>query len=275
LNIRPGRSYLDCTVGSGGHSQAIIQQGGRLYGLDADPQAIKRATNQLSISCPGADWQLRCLNFNQLGQAAQDWGIKAFSGILLDLGLSSDQLADPKRGFSFQVDAPLDMRTDPNLQVTAADLVNGLNKGELYELFLKLAEEKHSLAIADHLVRARRTRPIRTTLDLVRIISQVVPHRPQGIHPATKVFQALRIVVNDELNNLRSCLKQALKLLEPKGRLAVISFHSLEDRIVKYFIRSEDGLINLTKKPIVPKEAEIKFNPRSRSAKLRLAEKYG
>lgn len=170
------------------------------------------------------------------------------------------------------------MRASPDYQVTAADLINGLNKGELYELFTKLGEEQHSLSIADLIVRTRLIKPIITTKQLAEIVMKAVSKRKDlsahwRIHPATKVFQALRIAVNDELNNLKTVLPQAVALLKPGGRLAVISFHSLEDRIVKLYFKNNAQLINLTKKPIMASDQEIKANPRSRSAKLRVVEK--
>jgi 16S rRNA (cytosine1402-N4)-methyltransferase len=278
LAVKPGEVYLDCTLGSAGHALEIIKAGGRLYGLDIDPEALKRSKERIFKVCPNAFFKAKLENFSQLAAVAQEFGLTAVAGILLDLGLSSEQLADPNRGFSFNSDAPLDMRASPDYQVTAADLLSGLNKGELYELFTKLGEEQHSLSIADLIVRTRLAKPITTTKQLAEIVMKAVSKRQDlsahwRIHPATKVFQALRIAVNDELNNLKAVLPQAVALLKPGGRLAVISFHSLEDRIVKNFIKNEKKLINLTKKPIMPSDEEIKANPRSRSAKLRVAEK--
>jgi len=273
LNIQPGEAYLDCTVGSAGHAVEILKKGGKLYGLDVDPAALKRAKKHLSQACPKAFYRLAQHNFSQLTAAAKQFGLTSVAGVLFDLGLSSEQLADKARGFSFQHDAPLDMRADPNLAVTAANLINGLNKGELNELFKKLGEEQRSLSIADSIVHARQSGSISSTLNLVDIISRAVPKRRGRLHPATKVFQALRIAVNDELNNLKQALPQAISLLKPKGRLVVISFHSLEDRIIKNFIKNNHQLNNLTKKPLRPNAGEIKLNPRARSAKLRAAEK--
>ncbi len=207
-----------------------------------------------------------------MAAVSQEFGLTAVAGILLDLGLSSEQLADPDRGFSFNLDAPLDMRASPDYQVTAADLINGLNKGELYELFHKLGEEQHSLSIADLIVRTRLEKPITTTKQLAEIVMKAVKFRGKT-HPATKVFQALRIAVNDELNNLKAVLPQAVALLKPGGRLAVISFHSLEDRIVKLYFKNNPNLAILTAKPVIAAEEEVKTNPRSRSAKLRVAQK--
>ena len=271
LQVKPGEAYLDATVGSAGHSFEIVKHGGRVFGLDIDPAALERAQNRLQ-TCPGADFSLKKLNFGQLAVAARDWQIHAFDGILFDLGLSSDQLADAHRGFSFLQDSPLDMRANPDLAVTAADLVNGLNKGELNELFQKLGEEPHSLAIADAIVHARVKQPITTTGQLVKIIESATRRRGR-INPATKVFQALRIAVNDELNNLKVALPQAVTLLKPGGRLLVISFHSLEDRIVKNFMKENQNIKIIYKHPVKPSREEVLANPRSRSAKLRVAEK--
>ncbi|MCX6816324.1 MAG: 16S rRNA (cytosine(1402)-N(4))-methyltransferase RsmH [Candidatus Beckwithbacteria bacterium] len=270
LQVKPGEAYLDATIGSAGHAVEIVKRGGRVFGLDVDPAALERARNRLH-SCPGADFKLTKRNFGQLEAAAKDWQISAFSGILFDLGLSSDQLADDQRGFSFLQDSPLDMRADPDLAVTAADLVNGLNKGELNELFQKLGEEPRALAISDEIVHSRARQPITTTAQLVKIVKEAVGGRYQRINPATKVFQALRIAVNDELNNLKAALPQAVALLKPGGRLAVISFHSLEDRIVKNFMKDNQNLKILYKHPVKPGREEILANPRSRSAKLRVA----
>lgn len=270
LNIQPGEAYLDCTVGSAGHAVEIVKKGGKLYGLDVDPAAIQRAKKRLA----GSFYRLQQMNFAQLSAAAEKFRLTSVAGILMDLGLSSEQLADKTRGFSFQHQAPLDMRADPSLSVTAADLINGLTKGELNELFKKLGQEQHSLSIADHIVRARRAKPINTTLELADIVCQAVPPRRGRLHPATKVFQALRIAVNDELNSLKTALPLAVDLLKENGRLVIISFHSLEDSIVKHFIKNQTNLKILTKKPIRPTAAEIAQNPRARSAKLRAAEKH-
>ena len=271
LKITPGEAYLDCTLGSAGHAVEIIKKGGKLFGLDVDPAAIKRAKARLE-KIPNAYFRLKTLNFSQLKLAAQSWKLTSVAGILLDLGLSSEQLADTARGFSFMTAAPLDMRADPNLTVTAADLINGLTKKELNDLFKKLGQEQYSLAIANGIVRTRREKRISSTLELAQLVARVKPRRGK-LHPATKVFQALRIAVNDERNNLKAVLPQAVDLLKPGGRLVVISFHSLEDRIIKHFIKNNQNLTNLTKKPIQPTQSEIANNPRARSAKLRIAQK--
>ena len=214
-------------------------------------------------------------NFAHLQEIAQECGFDQVAGILFDLGVSTHQLLTQERGFSFTSDALLDMRMDPDLGVAAADLVNGLRKEELYELFHKLGEERFAWRIARVIVRARSLRPIRTGKELAGVIAGAKPKRKRfgRIHPATRCFQALRIAVNDELNNLKAALPQAVNLLKPGGRLVVISFHSLEDRIVKNFLKGESALKILTKKPIKPSEEEVEINPRSRSAKMRVGEK--
>lgn len=291
LNIKPGEKYIDATVGGGGHSFEILRLGGLVLGLDCDPEAIKAAGRYLSSACPvpylcayahdtgpNTSWQLAQGNFAHLNKVAQDRDFNQVAGILFDLGVSSSQLETPQRGFSFRSQSQLDMRMDPSLKVTAADLVNGLNKGELDELFNKLGEEHYSRHIAEAICRARRIAPIKTCKQLAQIIAGAKPRSGQTerIDPSTRCFQALRIAVNDELNNLRVGLPQALDLLKREGRLVVISFHSGEDRIVKNFFRKmeERGKVKIiAKKPIVVSETEKAINPRSRSAKLRVAEK--
>ena len=272
LKVEPGKVYLDCTLGSGGHALEILKKGAELYAIDQDPETVKRARNRLTSSCSKAEFHLQEGNFKNLEELASNFKVKSFDGILFDLGLSSDQLDDPKRGFSFQTSAPLDMRADSNLTVTAADLVNGLHKGELEKLLEKYGQESFSKAIAKKIVETRSQKPIKTTLELADLVSQVKRHRGK-IHPATLTFQALRIAVNDELNNLKSSLPQAVNLLSKNGRLVIISFHSLEDKIVKNFIKGEFKLKNLTDKPLTPSEEEVLKNPRSRSAKLRAVAK--
>lgn len=291
LKIQKGEKYIDATIGGGGHTEAILKKGGIVLGIDCDPEAIKAAGRYLSQACPvphrdgagpGASWRLAQGNFTHLEEIAVKEGFSQVAGVLLDLGVSTHQLEIPERGFSFNIEAPLDMRMDPSLTVTAADLVNGLNKGELDELFSKLGQEKHSRRIAAALVSARRVRLIKTCGELTKIVLKAQPKRGRREktgprrwrrHPATRVFLALRIAVNDELNNLKKALPQAIEVLKPKGRLVVISFHSGEDRIVKQFLRREEDkkLKILTEKPVRPTPEEREKNPRSRSAKLRAA----
>lgn len=278
LNVRPGGKYIDATLGGGGHTQKILELGGKILAIDCDPEALKAASEYLSSACPSTYWQLAQGNFAHLKKIAHEHGFIKIDGILFDLGVSSYQLQTPARGFSFNLEGPLDMRMDPSLKVTAADLVNGLNRGELEELFLKLGDENYARRIAQAIIKARNVNPIKTCNELAEIIIKVKPRRGKfdRIHPATRCFQALRIAVNDELNNLREALPQALDILKPKGRLVVISFHSGEDKIVKHFFINEEKKERvriITKKPIRPTPEEIEQNPRSHSAKLRVTEK--
>ncbi len=251
LNVQKGKWYLDATLGDGGHSLAILQAGGNVVGIDVDPEALERVRKRFEKEKINKEKYILIQgNFREIKQLLGD---KKFSGIIFDLGVSSLQFDEVKRGFSFMKDAPLDMRMDPSLKVTAADLINGLNKGELIKLFLTLGEERQAKKVTELIIS---NRPISTTMQLAKIIY---------VHPA-KVFQALRIAVNDELNSLKEALPQALELLDLGGMIIVISFHSLEDRIVKHFFKSK----NL----ITPSDEEIKLNPRSRSAKMRVFKKY-
>ncbi len=279
LNIRPRKKYIDATLGGGGHSEEIVKRGGILLGIDQDPEAISFASERLKKACPGLTPPVFAKgNFTSISRLARENDFDKVDGVLFDLGVSSHQLETSYRGFSFNQEGSLDMRMDPGLSVTAKDLVNGLNEGELSKLFLKLGEEKLAKRYARAICGARAGRQIETGDELAKIIME---HAPPGkkyerIHPATRVFQALRIAVNDELNSLKEALPQALELLNPEGRLVVISFHSLEDGIVKRFFlenQQKNVLKIINQKPVVPTEKEIKLNPRSRSAKLRGAEK--
>src|SRR3989344_1007342 len=271
LNIRKDGAYLDGTLGSAGHAVEIVKRGGRLYGIDVDPEALRRARARL-MEIPNVFFKVLPSNFALLKQVAVQFGVNRFAGILLDLGLAREQLEDERRGFSFRHSGPLDMRADPNLTVTAANLLNGLNHGELVKLLETFGEEPRAKAIAAAIVKQRAIKPLTTTGELSQLVEKVYGGRGKT-HPATKTFQAIRLAVNDELNNLKSALPQAEEMLEVGGRLAVISFHSLEDRLVKQFIKNSNTLTSLTKKPITGSDEEVKANPRSRSAKLRLAEK--
>ena len=282
--------YIDSTVGAGGHAWGILEAsspGGRLLGLDADPDALHIARERLAGF--GERAVLAHANFDTLESVAPAHGFHAVDGLLFDLGLSSVQLADATRGFSFQVEGPLDMRFDSRQAQTAAGLVNTLTADELADILRRYGEERYARRIARAIVAHR---PLATTQELVALIERVVPGRGK-VHPATRTFQALRIATNDELGALERALPQAVKLLRPRGRLLVISFHSLEDRIVKHFFREaerdcicppelpvcvcdhEATLKVLTRKPIAPSAGEIARNPRSRSAKLRVAERLG
>jgi 16S rRNA (cytosine1402-N4)-methyltransferase len=276
LAVQPGGRYIDCTLGGGGHAATILDRsspGGQLLGIDADPEAIKVAKAKLEA------YSNSTLLINQNFVNLRDICIKnhffPVHGILFDLGLSSLQLNGSGHGFSFQHDAPLDMRLSPSQQVTAADIVNNSSEVELARLIKTLGEESRGGKIAHYIVQQR---PIKTTLKLAQTVEQAVGGRRGRIHPVTKTFLALRIAVNQELEHLQSALEQAVDLLGFGGRLVVISYHSLEDRIVKYYLRREASgeearLRLVNKKVITPSLAEVQFNPRSRSAKLRAAER--
>lgn len=265
LNVRPGELYIDATYGAGGHSREILARGGKVLALDVSPEAVETAEE---------DPRLKIVlgNFRNLGEIARREGFDKVAGILFDLGISSDEL-ESIPGLSFQRDEPLDMRLDPSLGVTAADLLNALPESKLVELFSTYGEEPASRKLAAAIVRARTEKKFERTSDLLQTIESVKGSKRFGqAHPATQVFQALRIAVNDELDALKAALPQAAELLNKGGRLVVISFHSGEDRIVKKFLTSS-ALNVLTPKPITPAAAEKAANPRSRSGKLRAAEK--
>lgn len=298
LALRPGDWCIDGTLGGAGHAEAMLEAiapDGRLLGLDADPAAIERGRSRLARF--GDHVVLEQANFRDLAHAAHRHGFTAVRAVLLDLGVSSYQLAEPERGFSFLAPGPLDMRMDPSSSLTADDIVNRWSQEALADLIYRFGEEPRSRRIARAIVEAR---PLHNTVALAEVISRAVGGgKGQRIHPATRVFQALRIAVNNELASLEAALPQIVALLAKGGRLAVISFHSLEDRIVKQFIQREArdcicdlepvgrlvagtpacrcghqaSLRPITRKPIQPSAAEVAANPRSRSAKLRIAER--
>jgi len=268
LQVKKGGRYIDGTLGEGGHAKEIIQAGGDVLGIEQDPKILTQARNNL-----GNEALLVEGNFRRIDEIARENKFTEVSGILLDLGISSWHLEESGRGFTFQKEEPLDMRADPNLAVTAADLLNGLTKHELERLIRQFGEEERAGELARALVRARTLRPLRTTGDLLKVVSEVKGRGGrEKLHPATKIFQALRIAVNDELENLRSVLPRAFGILGKGGTLVVISFHSLEDREVKRFFaqmgKDGEGEI-LTPKPIQPSSQEVSQNQRSRSARLR------
>lgn len=270
LAPRDGGRYIDGTIGAGGHAAGILEASapnGRLLGLDADPSALAIAAQNLARF--GDRALLVHSNYDRLREVAAANGFVPVDGIVLDLGLSSIQLADTQRGFSFTSDGALDMRMNPQEPTTAADLVNTLDEKSLADILFKFGEERASRRIARAIVAAR---PIHTAAQLARVIEQTMGRRGR-LHPATRTFQALRIAVNRELERLEQVLPHIVEVLAPGGRVAIITFHSLEDRIVKNFFRSSDRLRVLTKHPVRPTQAEIANNPRSRSAKLRIAEK--
>ncbi len=288
LALQPDAACIDGTLGGAGHAEALLiatAPGGRLLGLDADPAAIERSRVRLAPF--GSRATLVQASFRQMADVAAAHGFAALQAILLDLGMSSFQLAEAERGFSFLGEGPLDMRMNPGTALTAAEIVNEWPVEELADVIYQYGEEPRSRRIARAIITAR---PLRTTTELAAAVSRAIGGHAH-IHPATRVFQALRIKVNDELGTLEAVLPQIVTLLAPGGRFAVITFHSLEDRIVKQFIQRETRdclcpprlprcvcghkatLKIVTRKPIQPDEAEVVANPRSRSAKLRIAEK--
>jgi len=287
LRVQPGGRYVDCTVGLGGHAAAILERsfpGGQLLGIDADPEAIRITRTRLRPY--GSSLVLVNENFAHLECICSRYDFRPVHGILFDLGVSSYQLEASDRGFSFQRDALLDMRYNPGQQLSAADIVNNAPEAELADIIWQYGEERFSRQIARHIVAHR---PVTRSLELAQLVAQAVKTRGR-IHPATRTFQALRIAVNSELQNLRAALGGVPKLLGHGGRLVVISYHSLEDRIVKEFIGRESkgclcppgipqcicghrpSLRPVTRKVITPSPAEIEANPRSRSARMRVAE---
>ena len=280
LTIEKGGINVDCTVGAGGHSEKILKKtapDGRLIAIEKDKISITIAQSNLKMYSDRIFFIND--NFRNLKEILEKSGIKEVCNVLFDLGISSIQLSDRKRGFSFQFDAPLDMRADDKEKIKASDLVNSLNKDELENMIRKFGEEKYSNRIAEGIVKAREKKPIETTLELVNIILNSIPGFRRfntRIHPATKTFQALRIIVNDEINSLKEGISAGVDVLKKGGRIFVISFHSIEDRIVKEKFRhynKESVLKILTKKPITPDLNEISINRRARSAKLRIGEK--
>jgi 16S rRNA (cytosine1402-N4)-methyltransferase len=271
LNIRRDRWYVDCTLGTGGHTEAILQRGGRVIGIDCDEEVISLAKERLKQF---KDRVVFCnRNFIELPEIMRKNKIEKVWGTLYDLGVSSYQIEAEHRGFSFAKRSPLDMRMDLRGRVKADDLVNKKKEDELFRIIAEYGQEKRARAIAREIVR---NRPIETTDELAKVIVKVYRGRRGRIHPATKTFQAIRIAVNDELENLKSSLEDAIGLLAEGGRIVVISFHSGEDRIVKERFRfwEKEGVFRiLTKRPLVPSMEEIERNVRARSAKLRAGEK--
>lgn len=303
LQPESGGHYVDGTIGGGGHAAAILAHSapdGKVLGIDRDPQALIRAGERLKEKVHQGRLLLVQGNYSEMARFVAQADFMPVQGIVLDLGFSSDQIEDPERGFSFSVDGPLDMRLDQSSGLSAADLVNTTGEQELAELFWRYGEENRARQIAWRVVSAREKGPITRTTQLARLAAAGVPYRPGMIHPATRIFQALRIAVNAELQHLETALPQLLDVLlagregtggeEGSGRMVIISFHSLEDRLVKGFMRREASdcicppgipvcvcnhrarLRLLTPKPVTPTHEEIAANPRARSAKLRAAE---
>jgi 16S rRNA (cytosine1402-N4)-methyltransferase len=294
LNIKKDGIYVDCTLGGAGHSCLIAAKlgaKGTLIGIDQDQIALNAASERLQ----GVDCQIRLVksNFKDIKKVLTDLGLAGVDGILFDLGVSSPQLDEAERGFSYNHDAPLDMRMDQEGDLTAYDIVNGWDDEELASIIYRYGEEKFSRRIAKSIVEARKDKPIESTLELAEIVKLAIPAatRRTGPHPAKRTFQAIRIAVNDELDVFASALEDAIECLNPNGRVSVITFHSLEDRICKQTFQKYVGgctcppdfpkcvcnhkatLHIVTRKPIAPSDEELESNPRARSAKLRIAEK--
>lgn len=296
LDLQPGKKVVDCTLGGGGHAKAILSRiipGGQFVGIDRDSDAIEHARKQLSQF--EGSFSLVRGDFSDIGRILGDLGIVPVDGILFDLGVSSHQLDTPERGFSFSSPAPLDMRMDLSQPQTAADLVNTLSERELAQLIYVHSDERWAARIAKFIVESRQKAPVTTTAELADVVSRAIPARfhPPKTHPATRTFQAIRVALNSEMEALDNGLQAAVDALKDGGRVAVISYHSLEDRKVKQFFAAQSSrcqcpprmpecvcgarqiLKILTKKPVIPTPEEIGANPRARSAKLRVAEKVG
>lgn len=279
LQIKPGNKYIDATLGGGGHALKIIKSGGELLGIDRDPDAIaftrKRLHEELSAGL-SSSYRLVRGNFKNIASIAQEHGFEQVDGILMDIGLSSYHLDQSGRGFSYRQNEPLDMRMNPQTKLTAFDVVNSYDEQKLYELFLHFGETHVAQELARSIASARGIKPIVTTDDLVQQIERAfnntsVRDKPRRTRVLAMVFQAIRIEVNQELENLKTGLVGATNLLNKKGRLVIITFHSLEDRIVKLFFKDNEFLKDLGDK--LPQQEEIEVNSRARSARLRVAEK--
>lgn len=289
MTPEPGKVLIDGTLGGGGHTEQMLKNGAVVYGVDRDPEAHAYAARRLKPF--GENFRPIVGNFSEITNLLPEQGVEKVDGILVDLGVSSRQFDAAERGFSFSKEGDLDMRMGPSCPLTAADIVNTWAEAELARIFWQYGEERASRKIARQLCELRKTQPFRTTTELASCIEKLIPRRGKKIHPATKVFQALRIEVNDELGELRKLLDTAKEILAPGGRLAVISFHSLEDRMVKRHFKAvsqkeidrpewpapqpnpEYGFNILTRKPVTASDKEVGVNPRSRSAVLRVAEK--
>jgi 16S rRNA (cytosine1402-N4)-methyltransferase len=294
LNIKPDGIYVDCTLGGAGHSSLILSKltdNGKLFAFDQDEVAIANAKEKLSLY--GEQLTIIKSNFLYLKEELEKLGIEKVDGVLYDLGVSSPQLDTPERGFSYHHDAPLDMRMDNDADISAYDVINHWSYEDLVRIFFRYGEEKFSKQIARKIEARREIKPIETTFELVELIKEGIPApaRRKGGHPAKRIFQAVRIAVNDELAVFEKSLQKAIDILNPEGRISVITFHSLEDRICKAAFKKASETPDLphglpiipeefkpilkliTRKPILPSEEELEHNNRARSAKLRIAEK--
>lgn len=273
---KPGGVYIDATLGSGGHAERILEKSapsGKLIGIDLDPLMLEIAKRRLS------KFHDRCFfaegNFVELNEIINSFGFTEVDGIIFDLGVSTEHFAEASRGFSIVKDGPLDMRLSPRIRITAGEIINRWTPDRLVEILYKYGEEHRARKIVKYIAERRRKGKINTTGELAELVVSAIGGRRGKIHPATKTFQALRIAVNDELNNIKTALPQAVELLKTGGRLCVISFHSLEDRIAKNIFRNIAGskIKIITKKPVIPTKEETLENPRARSAKIRVAER--
>jgi len=281
LDPKPGQVIVDATLGTGGHSLEILKRitpGGRLIGIDRDEDSLALCRKRLSGF--NGSFDLAHSNFSGLDAVLKDYGVESIDGIVFDLGISTFQLKNAQRGFSFQEEGPLDMRLDRSSYISAYDLVNNLDEREISNMLWNFGQERWHNRIAHLLVEERRSQPISTTSQLAELVVRAIPRRYRRsyyrIHPATRTFQAVRIAVNHELEFIESALRKAVSFLKRKGRICVISFHSLEDRQVKHTFKAlkAEGLIDIiTVKPLVPAEAEVADNPSSRSSKFRAAER--
>ena len=281
LKLAPGQTIVDATLGTGGHSLEILKRitpGGRLIGIDRDEDSLAICRQRLSQF--QGSFELVHANFVDLDQVLQKLGVEKIDGIIFDLGISSYQLKDAQRGFSFQEEGPLDMRLDRTSYISAYDLVNNLNENEISHLLWTFGQERWHNRIAHLLIEERRNEPIATTKQLANLVMRAIPHRYRKsyyrIHPATRTFQAVRIAVNRELEILENAIRKAVAILGKQARICVISFHSLEDRVIKHTFRAlkADGIIDIiTAKPLTPAAGEVELNPSSRSSKFRVAER--
>lgn len=275
LRIEKGGRYIDCTLGDGGHALEILKRGGNVLGVELEAGSLSRGNKRIEEAGFTDSFVGVKGNFANIDKIAKENGFEKANGILYDLGYSSTQLKDSELGLSFLGDQPLDMRADKELTVTAADLVNALPEKELESLFREYGEEKYAKRFAQAIVNARDLKKLTSTKDLTDVIIDAAPpgYDNKRLHPATRVFQSLRVAVNSELANLKLSLPRAARLLLPGGRMAVIAFHSLEDRVVKRFGSGVQPVRVVNKKPIVPSKKEVQKNPRARSARLRIFER--
>ena len=277
LDPKANENFIDCTADGGGHTTAILERmgaKGKVLGIDADQVLLKELEKKLKEQKLDKQVILVCDNFSNLKEIAKQARFKRVDGILFDLGFSSWHLEESGRGFTFLKNEPLDMRYNPSSALSAEKLLNFWSEPEIERILRDFGEERFAREIAVEIVKDRKVSPLKTTFQLIRVLKRAIPFRfqRQKIHFATRTFQAIRIAVNDELESLRKGLDQGLEILDQGGRIVVISFHSLEDRIVKNFFKDKENILKvLTKKPIIPQAEEIKINPRSRSSKLRAA----